>query len=345
MVNERNIGLDFIRALAITMVVISHYLGVIHPDSLQSIQAFLGGGGVELFFALSGFLIGRILIKIADFPTWESLKTFMIRRWGRTLPSYYFVFLLLILLVPPKENILWHILHYATMTQNLFINPVDIWYGVSWTLAIEEMFYLIFSVALLASCRVFGKRAFTPIVLLFIVVPVFYRFVMFMQGIIVDAQSAIPNLDCIAWGVGIAILYAHNKEWLSRLWVIFSILGGLLLWFAWGSYLNPYVTPQFWPWTQSLGCAGFACLLVPSLRINQLGKLKKIVQLIASKSFTIYLIHGEMLKGIELVFGRPKDIVTEIFIALGFVLLMSWFCHLISRYIEIPFMKMRPVQK
>lgn len=81
--HARNIGLDLPRAAAITLVVASHYV---------SHYPLLGVYGVELFFALSGFLIGGILYRELAAPgdwTLPRVKRFWLRRWYRTLPNYY----------------------------------------------------------------------------------------------------------------------------------------------------------------------------------------------------------------------------------------------------------------
>src|ERR1039458_8648984 len=81
--NRRNFGLDALRAAAIMMVLLCHMTGALK---------FLGIYGVELFFVLSGFLIGDILIRSAARKgrfEFKDLTEFWTRRWFRTLPNYY----------------------------------------------------------------------------------------------------------------------------------------------------------------------------------------------------------------------------------------------------------------
>jgi peptidoglycan/LPS O-acetylase OafA/YrhL len=88
--NRRNFGLDVLRAAAIMMVLLSHMAGALN---------LFGIYGVELFFVLSGFLIGDILIQTAarlNRFAFEDLTEFWKRRWFRTLPNYY-LFLVLYL--------------------------------------------------------------------------------------------------------------------------------------------------------------------------------------------------------------------------------------------------------
>jgi peptidoglycan/LPS O-acetylase OafA/YrhL len=100
--NKRIFGLDLMRTIAITMVVAGHCLWIYpQDDSLfhQLLQLF-GFFGVEIFFVLSGFLIGKILYQLylkADFSL-ATVFYFLKRRWFRTLPNYYLILLINILI-------------------------------------------------------------------------------------------------------------------------------------------------------------------------------------------------------------------------------------------------------
>jgi len=89
---QRNRWLDVCRALAITLVVFSHGRRLLTPF-VPSLDVLKFGGflGVELFFVLSGFLIGRILLShLQRESTFSWVPKFWVRRWARTLPAYWF---------------------------------------------------------------------------------------------------------------------------------------------------------------------------------------------------------------------------------------------------------------
>src|SRR4051812_17830746 len=94
---NRNFGLDLLRFLAIFIVLVHHWAGGflirLYPESIQQ-WTLLGFLGVEIFFVLSGFLIGTILIKTFlkenDYSA-GMIKNFWVRRWYRTLPLYYVI--------------------------------------------------------------------------------------------------------------------------------------------------------------------------------------------------------------------------------------------------------------
>src|SRR3954451_24714128 len=89
---SRNLGLDLVRAAAISLVVVAHFGGTVIFWSGHEMTSALGSTGffgVELFFALSGFLIGGLLLDIIERdPGLGAWGRFMVRRWLRTLPLY-----------------------------------------------------------------------------------------------------------------------------------------------------------------------------------------------------------------------------------------------------------------
>jgi peptidoglycan/LPS O-acetylase OafA/YrhL len=156
--------LDGLRGIAILLVLIYHF--VIIPGGLSvgnaTLPAYLIAlgkltwSGVDLFFVLSGFLIGGILLDARNSPSY--FKTFYLRRAHRIVPIYLVMCLLLwagIALqigsrVPALTTLFdgarppWYM--YATLTQNIWMaqtgNWGPVWLSVTWSLAIEEQFYL-----------------------------------------------------------------------------------------------------------------------------------------------------------------------------------------------------------
>ncbi len=136
----RNFGLDILRASAILLVFVEHLdwgdFNYLKPNSLFGIL------GVELFFVLSGFLIGGIVLKLDLKNSRPSLSKFYLNRWFRTLPLYYcgfIVFQMIDAIHYQKLQIHWP---YLVFMQNMFPDPHG-FFAVSWSLAIEEWFYLI----------------------------------------------------------------------------------------------------------------------------------------------------------------------------------------------------------
>ncbi len=128
-------------------VLVAHYFGEVAHGYRQ---LALGWLGVDVFFCLSGFLIGGILLDNRDSGSY--FKTFYIRRAFRIFPIYYvtiislFVFLARFGWIAKYTQVsspIW----YLTYSQNVLFavtnNPGGVWLQPTWTLCVEEQFYLV----------------------------------------------------------------------------------------------------------------------------------------------------------------------------------------------------------
>jgi peptidoglycan/LPS O-acetylase OafA/YrhL len=162
---ERVPQLDGLRGLAILLVVLCHYVAnADHARLGYWPRHFLSGltvgwSGVDLFFVLSGFLIGGILLDNRDSPRY--FRTFYWRRVFRILPVYYLWILLYVVIVaigvygmpgslPVGKRDLAAAPVYILFLQNLIYWPSPFqwkWFVVTWSLAVEEQFYLLAPIA------------------------------------------------------------------------------------------------------------------------------------------------------------------------------------------------------
>jgi peptidoglycan/LPS O-acetylase OafA/YrhL len=142
----RIIELDGLRGLAVISVVLAHYFGEVD----HRIFVFdLGWLGVDLFFVLSGFLIGGILINNRGSVSFFS--TFFIRRALRIFPIYYLVLILALALSDIARGHSWADLHFPPLVYVMYVQNIaaslSALDGKSfqplWTLAVEEQFYLL----------------------------------------------------------------------------------------------------------------------------------------------------------------------------------------------------------
>ncbi len=149
-------ALDFLRVCAIAGVILYHLhdrLAQVASPAILKIAAF-GSSGVDLFFVLSGFLIGRIILSEIHKTGQFRIGSFWYRRWMRTLPAYYAVLLAIILsdaVIRPEHP--WTFLpSYFVFLQNYMWQDMLMRFSWSWSLCVEEWFYLLlplFVVALL----------------------------------------------------------------------------------------------------------------------------------------------------------------------------------------------------
>lgn len=154
--NGRLGGLDTLRALAIALVLLYHYRVFVDRSFEFGWPARVGWAGVDLFFVLSGYLIGQQLLK----GDWRaiSLKGFWARRGLRTWPLFWIVLIAYFCwpggLGGREPPALWRFLSF---TQNLGLQPGTA-FSHAWSLCVEEQFYLLLPLGLLALARLGGGR-------------------------------------------------------------------------------------------------------------------------------------------------------------------------------------------
>jgi peptidoglycan/LPS O-acetylase OafA/YrhL len=151
MQSSRHPQLDGIRGVAILLVMLHNESGIYPSLRLQTIFAN-GWMGVDLFFVLSGFLITGILLDGKDSQTY--FRDFYARRFLRIWPLYYSVILLMFVILPAMHTAAARMVFersspwwsYPLFLQTFFVSiptkaagPL----GVTWSLAIEEQFYLV----------------------------------------------------------------------------------------------------------------------------------------------------------------------------------------------------------
>lgn len=144
-------GLDTLRALAIALVLMSHYNGFVSHAPTFGTVGSIGWAGVDLFFVLSGYLIGNQLLAVAARGERPELPTFFARRLLRTLPNYYAVLAVYLLLPdsPIAGRSMASVWRFLTFTQNFGLNYGET-FTHSWSLCIEEQFYLVLPLAVIA---------------------------------------------------------------------------------------------------------------------------------------------------------------------------------------------------
>jgi peptidoglycan/LPS O-acetylase OafA/YrhL len=156
--------LDGLRGIAVVMVLVWHFVGLPSAgtgvDVLRQITIF-GRTGVDLFFVLSGFLITGIIVDHRS--SVNLLPAFYSRRALRILPPYVvliaFFWLTFVLAGPTKAASadiapVWQqVLAQVTFSWNwlmaVYDGPVAAGFTVTWSVAIEEWFYLVFPIVVI----------------------------------------------------------------------------------------------------------------------------------------------------------------------------------------------------
>lgn len=339
--------------MAVMFVVVTHAgAGLLPLNGLRAPDAVLTAAyfGVELFFVLSGFLIGGLLVEVVEVdPSPRAWFAFMLRRWLRTLPLYFAWLLLLPLLIPAPPALRWHQWHYAAMLQNLaWPMPADRWFNESWSLAIEEWFYLLFSLVLIAATAASRRRgvATCAVIGAFIVVPAVARVMLVPHFGMASYHIAALRLDAIAYGVALAWLHRRRSRLFQHPHAV--LMAGLaLVGVLWAQEMRgPWLPlgPLTWLNLKLVLTSVALCLVLAGLvqLRPRLGPLAPVVCGGARISYGIYIMHLALFEAmIGLAerhhFGNAVGSVAAL--VLSFTLPALSF-----RYFEGPLLALRPPQ-
>ena len=362
-ISGRIFGLDLMRCIAIIFVVVGHTSWIFpkHPV-FSPVLALMAYFGVEIFFVLSGFLIGQILYEhfTQDNFGWKTVLRFLKRRWFRTLPNYYLILIVNIIIasyIGYEVDGLWR---YFFFLQN-FAGPMHEFFPESWSLSVEEFAYLFLPITLFAALLLFKagnrKKLFLYAVIFLFLACFSAKIAYHFQYGVTDMRIwnlslksvAIYRLDAIFMGVLFSMLYLNCPiSWKN--FKIYLAIAGLLMFgfFSFGiGYLHWTITevPFFWnvlylPLT-SLSAALFLPFL-SELRTTSMPVLKPIT-FISLISYSMYLLHYgvvlQIMKNIW-IFSELTLATQWLFVATyisGSILLSALLYH----YFERPILKLR----
>ncbi len=296
--------LDGLRAIAVLMVVVQHTLGAIPLE--------LGSVGVGLFFGLSGYLITSILLQERERRGYVILTNFYVRRAARLVPA-----LLLVLAVcdalfilqnyrSPLSGSIAALTYTSNYVQIFFPGSVRA-YGPTWSLAIEEHFYLLWPITLLWVISRKGMRAALAATLVACALSLIWRTVLALLHAPMEllALGTFERADALLYGCAAAI--ALQLGWRPSLWMLAIGAAGIgisTLLFRHENYPTLIVSSAF------IGVASAALVVgmdyaAPSWvrRCFSLGPVVGIGVL----SYSIYLWHGPLMRIVENFTGTGRD--------------------------------------
>ncbi len=313
---ERKFGLDILRMVAILCVIVEHG-GIFFPENLKKINDLFVFDGVSIFFVLSGFLIGGILIKLLEKNQIDRrlLMDFWIRRWFRTLPNYFLVLFVLIILqvlftesshfISPGTSVY----KYFIFSQNLF-SEHPWFFPEAWSLCIEEWFYLLipFFIFLLITLVKLPPRISVLATALIVLCSVtVFRFIRY-ESITVSnyndwdnlfRKQVFTRLDSLMYGlIGAYINFYFPKKWLKRKLPL--LVAGITLFIS-AKYLIPNFTRvnSLYNCVFSFSIVSTATLcLLPFLSDLKSGRgfIYKSITYISLISYSMYLLNYAVIQ-------------------------------------------------
>lgn len=312
--------LDGLRGLAILFVFLAHYLGGtghLHfgwPIRQVFSAMNVGWSGVDLFFVLSGFLIGGILLEVKTAPRY--FRAFYMRRVYRILPIYYSWILLYVVVVlialaggpnsfSVSERELKQVLPQLLFLQNFQFSLFPFqqaWFVVTWSLAVEEQFYLFAPLVI----RFLSTRNLVIVLCSATVGAPLMRFLVFRYWS-PDSLATVYLLPCRADALALGVLLAVG--WRSRAfralagrhervlqWTLFFLSAGICCTLKW--MVGPVTLLRAtigYSWFALL----YACLLLMALSQTNTWLAatlrSKSLRWLGTISYCVYIIHLTVL--------------------------------------------------
>ncbi|NCP86560.1 MAG: hypothetical protein CO094_02820 [Anaerolineae bacterium CG_4_9_14_3_um_filter_57_17] len=312
---ERVSELDGMRGLAILLVLVYHILRL-NPVPMQGAVfsgllrfAEMGWAGVDVFFVLSGFLITSILLRTKSQPGY--FQKFYARRILRIFPLYYttitLIFIAMPLISPAQTDMaragwLWYYLYVQNWGNAFSVIPTIFAISITWSLAIEEQFYLFWpSVVYWLNTKKLawaaGLLAFFSLGLRLLIVNRFRKLLDYNKFFYF---ATITRLDSLLLGALIALAFESEtlKKWLKFVAApVFIVSFGLIVIFASRKPDSPLVDNYLmYTYGYSVIAIASAALIVMLTTYAESNPLRAFfrssaLRFLGKYSYAIYLFH------------------------------------------------------
>ncbi|KIG07713.1 acyltransferase family protein [Caballeronia concitans] len=346
---NRSIELDFIRGLAIIAVMGFHFHS--YPTGSAFIAAIeyplknFGHEGVNLFFTLSGFLVGGLLLRQYAQEGRIDAGRFIVRRIFKIWPAYYALILFHVIVGRhPTDTFL---VQNLTHMQNYFGSSV----AQTWSLAVEEHFYLFLPLLLILFSR-WQTRVNTILTVLgaICVAVLIGRSVAVYNG---DLEGTFfytqYRIDSLLFGVMLAAIYwlkpGVYRGIAQRKGLLIAAVAGLVLWLVFGTR-NASVDQSIGYTVQAIGyCALIVLTVEYSGRIRG-SILYRVIGWIGVYSYGIYLWHSLALAPGDMLIRKAAAWHLPAIPAWGAIMLAQFAIAIVvgyvtTRAIEFPFLRIR----
>jgi peptidoglycan/LPS O-acetylase OafA/YrhL len=351
-------GVDLLRGLAIFFVLMNHvnmrllianvpYTNGL-PDQLVSSLVWNAQRGVQIFFAVSGFLITSMTLARWGSLSRVKVRDFYLMRFARIAPLLFLLLTVLSILhfahfnnfvVTSKTGGVGRAL-VAALT--FHVNVLEAWRGylpgnwdILWSLSVEEMFYLFFPLV----CRVFGRGKLLTVFLLgFVLLGPFARTTLAHGNEVWKEYSYLGGTDAIALGCLTALLVSRYRFSRPALWTL-GVLGTVLLIFSLGFSLRAEAWGLDRNGLNMTILAAGACMVIAAVAQTKWKSPRVMDPLLklGQRSYEVYLTHMFVVFGLFQLFvaaGKPKSAVFALFIIV--VVIAGLLGKMVARFYSEP---------
>ena len=347
----RNTNLDLLRAVAVTMVILSH-LPAAPRDSSYAVLSVAdwfrqyGGLGVDLFFVLSGFLVSGLLFREYLATGQVRIGQFLVRRGFKIYPAFYVFAIATVLLRIRAGDTLTPA---AVASELLFVQNYGphVW-SHTWSLAVEEHFYLLLAGLVLLLCRRASRDPFKSIP------PIFWatagavfiaRAVTFMAAPYTNETHRFPThlqIDALFFGVLLSYYY-HTRPGLAAAVrrhaavLVVAATASLMLAQAGSNAAFRYLAGHV------LTMAGFGVLVLLAVTIRQSqGLVTRILARVGAQSYSIYLWHAAVMAFGTVLISRMLSRPTTFYETFAWYVPGAFVTGLImAKSVEVPSLRLR----
>ena len=333
--------LDGVRALAVLSVVASH----------AQVRQLAGGGiGVDIFFVLSGFLITSLLIREKQASGTISFSAFYKRRAARLLPALVIVSLvsapLFAIVRPYKTDAILigvgtALLYISSWIRALGISSLG-WFGHTWSLSVEEVFYALWPILFSRIVRLGSQRRVRAVVVLVFVIAVTYRLSLTGFGVSGNWQYNAPDAraEQLLAGCVVGVILPYFKppsRWVINAWRLLVSVSCVFLLIE---VIRPNEPINIYQGGSTVIAASASLVIAflvsyPSCVLATCLKWRLFVW-VGQRSYGIYLWHLPLLGLFDLRGWPLRDRVLGCAVAL---MLTPLIAALSYRYIELPFLR------
>lgn len=340
---------------------ICHHSGP-HFDGIIPLFTKIGWAGVDLFFVLSGFLISGLLF--AEYRKVQSIRIgrFLIRRGFKIYPSFY-VFLVVAGIVAAHFSRTAMPGHHSLLHEIFFVqNYLPGEWGHTWSLAVEEHFYVLLPIFLVVLAKRSTNREnpfrSVPIAFVFVAIISLASRALFLLvpqqnpylGLSFSATNS--RMDALFFGVLLSYLYYFNSEPLKQFFLNYrnqlAILCAALLSVP---LIVSRETPAFVTFGLTGMYLGFGILLMLSLFVRDVlpSRMRPALSLVASGmaflgvySYSIYLWHIPMAFWTPAIGRRIFHVDLPVWVAFVVSFIASLIVGItMARVVEFPMLRIR----